>query len=145
MGSRDDTEAIKECFTLYDRDNAGRIPCSRLGELVRSLGCHPTENDLSEYIRGTLRKDTFSLNDLVSCVARFRKNPEEQEEEIREAFRVFDRDSNEYVNAAELKHIMTTIGEKLTEAEVNEMIQEINVTNDGLIHYEEFVQLMMGK
>ena len=56
MGSRDDTEAIKECFTLYDRDNAGRIPCSRLGELVRSLGCHPTENDLSEYIRGTLRK-----------------------------------------------------------------------------------------
>ena len=69
-------------------------------------------------------------------MARFRKNPEEQEEEIREAFRVFDRDSNEYVNAAELKHIMTTIGEKLSEAEVNEMIQEISVTNDGLIHYE---------
>jgi calmodulin len=81
-------------------------------------------------------KDAFGLSDLVSAVARFRKNKEEQEEEIREAFRVFDRDSNEYVNAAELKHIMTTIGEKLTDAEVNEMIQEISVSNDGLIHYE---------
>ena len=60
MGSRDDTEAIKECFTLYDRENAGRIPCSRLGELVRSLGCHPTESDLSEYIRTTLRKLAYN-------------------------------------------------------------------------------------
>jgi len=145
MGSRDDNEAVRECFTMYDRDNSGRIPCSKLGELVRSLGCHPTEADLDDYIRGTLRKNDFGLNDLAGAVARFRKNKEEQEEEIREAFRVFDRHSNEYVNAAELKHIMTTIGEKLTDAEVNEMIQEISVSDDGLIRYEEFVQLMMGK
>ena len=72
----------------------------------------------------------------MMVVGRFKKNPEEKEEEIRDAFRVFDRDSNGYVSAAELKHIMTNIGEKLTEQEVNEMIQEVDVDSSGLMNYE---------
>ena len=63
-------------------------------------------------------------------------NDEEKEEEIREAFRVFDKDDNGYISAAELKHVMTNLGEKLTDDEVNEMIKEGDIDGDGQVNYE---------
>ena len=38
----------------------------------------------------------------------------DSEEEIREAFRVFDKDGNGFISAAELRHVMTNLGEKVT-------------------------------
>ena len=88
----------------------------------------------------------------------------DSEEEIREAFKVFDRDNNGFISAAELRHVMTSIGEKLTDDEVDEMIREAAQDGDGRIDCmttpptrktrasqltarpdNEFVQLMMQK
>mmetsp|Transcript_21955 Transcript_21955/g.50039 ORF Transcript_21955/g.50039 Transcript_21955/m.50039 type:complete len:97 (+) Transcript_21955:691-981(+) len=67
----------------------------------------------------------------------------DSEEEILEAFKVFDKDGNGFISAAELRHIMTNLGEKLTDEEVDEMIREADIDGDGQINYEEFVKMMM--
>jgi calmodulin len=67
------------------------------------------------------------------------------EEELVEAFKVFDRDGNGLISAAELRHVMTNLGEKLTDDEVDEMIREADIDGDGHINYEEFVRMMMAK
>ena len=69
----------------------------------------------------------------------------QEEEELKEAFRVFDKDGNGFISAAELRHIMTNLGEKLTDEEVDEMIREADIDGDGQINYEEFVKVMMAK
>ena len=60
----------------------------------------------------------------------------DNEDEIREAFRVFDKDGNGFISAAELRYVMTNIGEKLTDEEVDEMVQEADIDEDGQINYE---------
>ena len=52
---------------------------------------------------------------------------------LQEAFKVFDRDNNGFISAAELRHVMTSIGEKLTDDEVDEMIREADQDGDGRI------------
>jgi calmodulin len=63
----------------------------------------------------------------------------DSEKEIREAFRVPDKDSNGYISAAELRHVIADLGEDLTEEEINEIICKVDV--DGQINYEEFVMM----
>ena len=40
--------------------------------------------------------------------------------------RVFDKDGNGYITAQEFKHFMTTMGEKFSEEEVDEIIKEVS-------------------
>ena len=56
----------------------------------------------------------------------------DSEEEIREAFRVFDRDGNGHISVTELRHVMTSIGEKLNEEEINAMIDEADASKFAL-------------
>ena len=59
----------------------------------------------------------------------------DMESEIRQAFRMFDKDGNGFISATELRHVMTNLGEKLTEAEADEMLREADIDGDGQIDY----------
>jgi Ca2+-binding EF-hand superfamily protein len=76
--------------------------------------------------------NTFFPTEFLTMMARKMKDTD-SEEEIREAFKVFDRDNNGFISAAELRHVMTSIGEKLTDDEVDEMIREADQDGDGRI------------
>ena len=48
---------------------------------------------------------------------------------------VFDKDKDGYISAGELRYVMTNLGEKLTDEEVQEMIKEADLDGDGLVNY----------
>ena len=56
--------------------------------------------------------------------------------EIREAFSIFDKDGNGLITAAELKHVMRSLGENLTQEQVDEMIREADLNGDGMIDFK---------
>ena len=49
---------------------------------------------------------------------------------------MFDKNGDGYISASELRHVMTTLGEKLTDEEVDEMIREADIDGDGKVNYE---------
>jgi calmodulin len=78
---------------------------------------------------------TIDFPEFLTMMARKMKDTD-SEEEIKEAFKVFDKDGNGFISAAELRHVMTNLGEKLTDEEVDEMIREADIDGDGQINYE---------
>lgn len=86
---------------------------------------------------------SIDFPEFLSLMARKMRDTD-TEEELVDAFRVFDRDGNGLISAAELRHVMTNLGEKLTDEEVDEMIKEADLDGDGHINYEEFVRMMMA-
>ncbi|XP_042557368.1 calmodulin-like [Dipodomys spectabilis] len=138
---------LKKAFSLFDKDGAGVIKTRDVGTLLRSLGQNPTEAEVQDLL-GQVDPDgqgTVALPVLAAVMASRGSVAVESKEEIREAFRVFDKDGSGFVSAAELRQVLTTLGEKLTDLEVDEMIREADIDGNGLLNYEEFVQMMMAK
>jgi hypothetical protein len=89
------------------------------------------------------RDADIDFPEFLSLMARKMKDTD-CEEELVDAFRVFDRDGSGLINADELRHVMTNLGEKITDEELAEMLGEADVDDDGKVDYEEFVKLMLG-
>ncbi|KAG8044517.1 hypothetical protein GUJ93_ZPchr0067g6548, partial [Zizania palustris] len=136
---------FKEAFSLFDKDGDGCITTKELGTVMRSLGQNPTEAELQDMINEVDAdgNGTIDFPEFLNLMARKMKDTD-SEEELKEAFRVFDKDQNGFISAAELRHVMTNLGEKLTDEEVDEMIREADVDGDGQINYDEFVKVMMA-
>eukprot|EP00440_Ansanella_granifera_P073831 gb/GFBE01080110.1/.p1 GENE.gb/GFBE01080110.1/~~gb/GFBE01080110.1/.p1 ORF type:complete len:459 (+),score=99.76 gb/GFBE01080110.1/:1-1377(+) len=85
----------------------------------------------------------FKLNEfnlLLSAMetdAQTKIDPDVKKKEIVQAFRQFDRDGNGFVSAAQLRHVMTEMGQKLTDEEVDSLIRQADVDGNGQINYEE--------
>lgn len=127
------------------------LVCSNSWVRPRLAVRHPRSHTLFIYplIHFKLQIDadgsgTIDFPEFLTMMARKMKDTD-SEEEILEAFKVFDKDGNGFISAAELRHIMTNLGEKLTDEEVDEMIREADIDGDGQINYEEFVKMMMSK
>lgn len=136
---------FKEAFSLFDKDGDGTITTKELGTVMRSLGQNPTEAELQDMINEVDAdgNGTIDFPEFLTMMAKKMKN-NDSEEEILEAFKVFDRDGNGFISAAELRHIMTNLGEKMSDSEVDDMIREADLDGDGQINYEEFVKMMMS-
>ena len=67
----------------------------------------------------------------------------DQEEELRKAFKVLDYENKGYITSQDLKHFMTKVGDKLSEKEINEMIQEADPQKTGKIQYEKYIKVLM--
>jgi calmodulin len=137
---------FKEAFSLFDKDGDGVITKKELGTVMRSLGQVPTEAKLQDMINevDADSNGTVDFSEFLTMMERKMKDTS-TEEEMKEAFRVFDKDGNGYISAAELRHVMTNLGEKLTNEDIDEMIREADIDGDGQVNYEEFVKMMMSK
>ncbi|XP_048574485.1 calmodulin-like protein 5 [Triticum urartu] len=146
--SSEQMSEFREAFAFFDKDGDGCITAEELSTVILSLGQTPTPEELRDMVRdvdadgnGTIEFAEFLA--LMSRKADADADASDPEEELREAFRVFDKDHDGHISKAELGHVMISLGEKLTDEEVEEMIQEADLDGDGLVNFDEFVRMMM--
>ncbi len=144
--SQNQISELKEAFALFDRDGDGSITTKELGIVMRQLGQNPTDGELQDMIHeiDVDGNGTIDFNEFLTLMA-MKGQDQDIEEELLEAFKIFDRDGNGSISAAELRYAMMNLGEKLTDEEVNDMILEADINSDGQIDFEEFKRMMMAK
>jgi len=70
---------------------------------------------------------------------------EEQKQEIKEAFDLFDTDGSGSIDSKELKVAMRALGFEPKKEEIQKMISDVDDDGSGTIEYEEFLKMMTHK
>jgi len=128
------TEA-REAFDLADKEGTGKIKSQEVGIVLRSLGHNPSQEDLQKLLRG---RTEISQDDFMDMLDEELKD-EHDADELRVAFTVFDRDGQGSISAAELRFMLANMGEKMNYDEVDMLLEEAGIGEDGMFRYNEFL------
>jgi len=141
--SQEQIAEFKDAFSLFDKDGDGTITTKELGTVMRSLGQNPADSDLQAMINevDVDGNGTIDFHEFLTMMAKKLKDTD-REEEIRQAFKVFDKNGDGYITTTELRDVMTKLGEKLSETELAEMMKDADSNGDGKIDYAEFLGMM---
>jgi len=132
----------KEAFSLFDTRGNGRVVLDKLGDLLRACGQNPTLSeirDLEKSVGGEFDFETFQR--VLNRPGGFR-DPGEPEEYCR-GFQVFDKDMTGFIGVGQLKYILTNLGEKMSEDEVDELLKAVD-TSSGQVNYTELVRTILS-
>ncbi|KAI8620605.1 calmodulin [Chytriomyces sp. MP71] len=144
--TEEQTLHFREAFALFAKDGK-TISAKDLGSVMQAVGQTPAEDLLVSMIKAvdTTGKGSVDINEFLAMMAAHPTGAE-AEEELKEAFRVFDQNSTGFITPADFHHVMTNfLHEKVSLEEVEEMVHDCDVDGDGRINYEEFVKMMLPK
>ncbi|KAH0524853.1 hypothetical protein TsFJ059_007306 [Trichoderma semiorbis] len=132
----------KEAFALFDKRGNGRCAVDSLGDLLRACGQNPTLAEIQELEKGLGGEFDFeTFQRILNRPGGFR-DPGEPEEYCR-GFQVFDKDMTGFIGVGQLKYILTNLGEKMTEEEVDELLKAVD-TSSGQINYTDLVRTILA-
>jgi len=134
---------FQDAFAHFDQSRTGMISTKKLGQLLRFVGENPSEAEVQDLMNevDSSAIGSFQLPNFLDMMAR-KFDETSAEDEIREAFKVFDSDGNGFINRQELRYVMLNLGENMGEEEIEYLIDEIDIDGDGQINYEEFYTMM---
>ncbi|CCC69925.1 hypothetical protein NCAS_0D03440 [Naumovozyma castellii] len=134
----------KDIFTLFDKKGQGAISKELFGDYLRAIGYNPTNQQVSDILESAGVDSNLSLNEITKIVEDNQKEldatTQGKVEDFVKAFQVFDKENTGKVSVGDIRYMLTGLGEKLTDEEVDELLKGVEIDGEGQIDYKKFIE-----
>ncbi|XP_059861695.1 calmodulin-like protein 4 isoform X4 [Delphinus delphis] len=139
--SQDQINEYKECFSLYDKQQRGKMKATDLLMVMRCLGASPTPGEVQRHLQthGIDRNGELDFSTFLT-IMHMQIKQEDPEKEILLAMLMADKEKKGYIMASELRSKLMKLGEKLTHKEVDDLFREADIEPHGKVKYDEFIR-----
>mmetsp|Transcript_19590 Transcript_19590/g.36688 ORF Transcript_19590/g.36688 Transcript_19590/m.36688 type:complete len:498 (+) Transcript_19590:98-1591(+) len=138
-----DIEELKQTFQILDKNRDGTLTAQEIKEGMRQHKVSLPE-DLEESLR-LIDTDGSGVIDYTEFIAATMSTKQYLKEEVVwSAFRTFDKDGDGKITRAELMSILKddALTQEQLEGQIDQMMKEVDLNNDGSISYHEFLTMM---
>nr|XP_024217448.1 troponin C [Halyomorpha halys] len=140
---------LRKAFQMFDTTKSGFIDTLKISTILNTMGQLFDDEELNALIEETDTDLTGKVNFDGFCqiAGHFleEEDAEAMQEELKEAFRLYDREGNGYITTATLREILAALDDKLTSDDLDGIIAEIDTDGSGTVDFDEFMEMMTGE
>lgn len=143
MFDQNQIQEFKEAFNMIDANKDQLIDSSDLAEIYASLGKNPSDKELDDMIKMAPGPINFTMFLTMFGEKLMGTDPEDV---IKNAFQCFDDNGDGKINDEYLRELLTTMGDRFTDDQVDQLFHDAPISSSGDFNYVEFTkQLKHGK
>lgn len=134
----------KDIFTLFDKKGQGSISKQLFGDYLRAIGYNPTNQLTEQILSQSNASDQLTLDAISGMIkeneAELNATTTAKVEDFIKAFQVFDKENTGKVSIGDIRYMLTSLGERLSDEEVDELLKGVEVDSDGGVDYRKFIE-----
>lgn len=141
--------AMREAFIAMDNNGDGILSAQELIEGMKNAGISEVPTDLLDIFNSSKNGDTGTINYTEFLAAAIDQRQDLKDDVFWAAFRVFDRNGDGKISPDELQRVLDddevqgVLGaDELRQAEIRDLLAELDADGDGQIDFEEFTAMM---
>ena len=138
----------KEAFDMFDKDGSGTISVNEIVKIMKNFG-YPIKKSEAQKMISDIddnRDGEIDFEEFVTLMEKKTNTVEETEEElVLRAFKSFDKDHDGKITNYEFKYLLTQMGNKFSEEELNQLFNECNLDINGTLDYQDFINFWKKK
>lgn len=136
---------VYKSFDWCDLDHSGFLQSSELAKAMQLAGQNPSQEDLKQIRKkfDTNFDNVIDFDEFALVVAEKFIDPETMRKKAFEAFAVFDQDKSGFITLSELRRVLTTYGEDMSDEEVDKLFSTLDTDNNGKLDINEFVAVLL--
>jgi len=146
--NEDQVSALRKAFDSFDTEKLGHITVDTVSTILRMMGLKVSEKALQEIVdevdedgSGELEFEEFCI---LSAKFLIEEDEESLKEELKEAFRIYDKEGNGYITTQVLKEILRELDNRLSEEDIEGIVDEVDEDGSGTLDFDEFQEMMTG-
>jgi len=136
-------EKVRQIFYAFDHDLSGNIAMCELADALRCCGLYVSQKEVHK-LKLYLKLEHQRVVSFAQFYQFLKLRKKDSIERLTKAFMRFDKKNTGFVDTIELRRCLTTMGEALTEAQVDNMLEGLDVNKDGMVEFQEFVDYMLS-
>ncbi|XP_063858098.1 troponin C, isotype gamma-like isoform X1 [Scylla paramamosain] len=140
---------MKKVFQMFDQGKTGFVECSKFVNILNTLGQAFDEDELKNRIaeNDPNKEGKVDFEKFCAIVMPFLEEDDDEamHEELKEAFRLYDKGGDGYITTQTLKEILRELDNKLSEEDLDGIIDEIDEDGSGTVDFDEFMEMMTGE
>ncbi|XP_051157318.1 troponin C-like isoform X1 [Leptopilina boulardi] len=140
-------QMLRRAFSMFDSQKTGKIEKEKVRTILNTLGHTFDDHELESLLKQEDEEDSGKLNfdSFYKVACHFQEEDDEAlQKELKEAFRLYDKEGNGYIPTSSLREILAALDDQITPDQMDGMIAEIDTDGSGTVDFDEFMEMMTG-